>query len=76
MILRCCDDRLNPPWLPASEWCTSPSRCSPARVQSAISSASSGSAVGIDEVVRQPTMRLLNTSQTNAVKPIPDQVGT
>lgn len=50
-----------------------PARC---RVQSAISSASSGSAVGIDEVVRQPTMRLLNTSQTNAVKPIPDQVGT
>jgi len=32
--------------------------------------------VGIEVVVRQPTMRLLKTSDTNAVNAIPDQVGT
>ena len=47
-----------------------------ARIHSAISNASSGSSVGMDAAVRQPTMRLLNTSETNAVNAIPDQVGT
>ena len=38
--------------------------------------ASRGSAVGIEVAVRQPTMRRENTSDTNAVNAIPDQVGT
>ncbi len=45
-------------------------------VHNAISSASSGSSVGIDAAVRQPTMRREYTSVTNAVNAIPDQVGT
>jgi hypothetical protein len=40
------------------------------RVNNATSSASNGSSVGIVEVVRQPTMRRLNTSITNAVQAI------
>ena len=43
-------------WLPASEWCTSPSRRWPSRVQMAISGASRGSPVGTEAAVRQPTM--------------------
>ena len=31
---------------------------------------------GIDDAVRQPTMRRLNTSDTNAVNAMPDHVGT
>ena len=46
------------------------------RVHSAISNASSGSSVGIEAAVRQPTIRRENTSETNAVNAIPDQVGT
>jgi hypothetical protein len=55
-----------------------PSRLWPAlaRVHSAISNASSGSSVGIDDAVRQPTMRRENTSDTNAVNAIPAHVGT
>ena len=64
--------------MPASLWCTTPVTVSPARdrVQIAISNASSGSEVGIDEAVRQPTMRRENTSVTNAVNATPDQVVT
>jgi hypothetical protein len=47
-----------------------------ARVHSAISNASSGSSVGIEDAVRQPTIRREYTSETNAVNAIPDQVGT
>jgi hypothetical protein len=32
--------------------------------------------VGIEDAVRQPTMRREQTSETNAVNAIPDQVGT
>jgi hypothetical protein len=46
------------------------------RVHSAISSASSGNWVGIEQLVRQPTMRRENTSETNAVNAMPDQVAT
>ena len=45
------------------------------RAHSAISSASSGSSVGIGRAVRQPTIRRENTSVTNAVNAIPDHVG-
>jgi hypothetical protein len=38
--------------------------------------ASRGSSVGIDAAVRHPTMRRENTSETNAVNTVPDQVGT
>jgi hypothetical protein len=62
--------------VPASLWCTSPSTVSPvrARAHNAISNASRGSSVGIDAAVRQPTIRRENTSVTNAVKAMPDQV--
>ncbi len=51
--------------------------CPPrARVHNAISNASNGSSVGIDGAVRHPTIRRENTSETNAVNAIPDQVGT
>ena len=46
------------------------------RVHSAISSASSGSSVGMLAAVRQPMIRRENTSVTNAVNANPDQVGT
>ena len=47
-----------------------------ARVHNAMSSASRGSSVGIDAAVRHPTIRRENTSVTNAVNTIPDQVAT
>lgn len=46
------------------------------RVHNAISSASSGSSVGIAELVRQPTIRRENTSDTNTVNAMPDHVAT
>jgi hypothetical protein len=69
---------LNPPRAPASLWWITPAVWCPARarVHNAISSASSGSSVGIRPAVRQPTMRRENTSVTNAVNTVPDQVGT
>lgn len=78
MIVRCCDDWLSPPCLPASLWWTRPATSCPAqeRVHSAISSASSGSSVDIEAAVRQPTMRRLKAPETKAVNAIPDQVGT
>jgi len=41
-----------------------------------MSNASRGSSVGIEAAVRQPTMRRENTSDTNALNTVPDQVGT
>jgi hypothetical protein len=41
-----------------------------------MSSASRGSSVGIDAAVRHPTIRRENTSVTNAVNAMPDQVAT
>jgi hypothetical protein len=73
---------LSPGWLPASEWWINPSSRpwvvwpAVSRVHRAISRASSGSSVGIDPAVRQPTIRLEYTSETNAVNTVPDQVGT
>jgi hypothetical protein len=62
---------MSPPSWPLSSQC--PAR---ALVHSAISNASSGSSVGIEVAVRQPTIRRENTSETNAVNAIPAQVGT
>jgi len=46
------------------------------RTHNAISNASEGSSVGILFVILQPTILRENTAVTNAVNPIPDQVGT
>jgi hypothetical protein len=46
------------------------------RVHNAISNASSGSSVGIEVAVRQPTVRREKTADTNAVNAIPDHVAT
>lgn len=54
----------------------STSRPARSRTHNAISNASRGSSVGIRSAVRQPTIRRENTSVTNAVNAMPDQVGT
>ena len=69
MITRCCDDRLNPPWLPASLWCTSPVAVNSTfvrrRVNRACSSAEITNGVVLDVVTRQPRIRRENTSVMN-----------
>ena len=55
---------------------TIPFRSWPCRTQTAISRASSGSWVGIEQNVRQPTIRRLNTSVTKAVNTNPIKVCT
>jgi hypothetical protein len=57
------------PWEPASEWCTNPRMSSSrrARRSNAISRASSGRAVGIDDAHRHPTILREYTSTANAV---------
>ena len=54
---RCCDNQLNPPWAPLSEWCTSPPRWIGLRSCKACSSASSTKLAYAVRLARQPTMR-------------------
>jgi hypothetical protein len=55
---------LIPPWLPASEWCTSPCTFTPR--QTAISSASVASEVRRCVAIDQPTIMREKASCTNA----------
>jgi hypothetical protein len=73
---RCCDDRLKPPWLPASEWVTSPIRRLCPRERRAISNASSTIEVFMFDATRQPTIRRLNASTMKHTYAMPDRVGT
>ncbi len=77
---RCCDDQLNPPWLPASEWwisspattgCPSRSRC-----HSAIRSGIITRSVRLDIEACQATIRREYTSRMNATYTNPAQVRT
>jgi hypothetical protein len=55
LLIERCDDRWNPPWLPRSEWWTSPR--SGLRCQTAISSASTTSSARMWSSIAQPTQR-------------------
>jgi len=66
---------LNLSWLPASLWCTNPSR-GVLRRQIAISSASRGRSVRRWVASDQPTIMRENTSMTNATCTNPAQVRT
>jgi hypothetical protein len=59
-----CDDRLNPPCEPWSEWWTSPA--SGLRRWTAISSASTTSSARMCSAIDQPTTRRLKQSTTTA----------
>ena len=54
---RCCDNQLNPPWLPLSLWCTSPPRWIGRRSWRACSRASSTKLAWAVRLTRQPTIR-------------------
>jgi hypothetical protein len=78
--VRCCDDRLNPPCDPASEWCTSPVEVNRLlwrrRVKRACSRAERTRAVVLDVETRQPKIRLENTSVTKLTYTNPARVHT
>src|SRR5665647_415509 len=62
---RCCDDQLNPPWVPWSEWTTHPvTDARPPRRATAEFRASTASWAFIRSLIEYPTIRLENTSLT------------
>jgi hypothetical protein len=73
MILRCCDDQLNPPWQPRSEWKITPG--SGSRAARALVRASLTSSVRMWSAIANPTSRRLAMSITVAKYSHPSQVG-